>query len=336
MITITFNAGGLPPGFCPQGWQATFQGFVNALTGTVNGLNYTQINVSTTAPALSSNYLWLHIDGSGVPLGLYTASAGNWVPVDAENFFPGLIDSGAVNALIVLNAPIQPAYSPPPGGVPTTGLVPGMTFVFKPANTTTGAATLQINAYPAAAIVKGGTTPLSPGDIQASIWTMVMFDGTNFQLLSTPQSILIPIQRVFATSGPITQSAPVGTYTYPVTFTLPAGATQWLELEVSFIGEYGSQSGDSVNVTGTFQWNTAPLTNTNVTISSTTGASNSGQLFLIADVGSFVAPTWRFLGNVPGSIASVGTITFQVVLVVAGNNLHSTEPAYLYGKATCK
>jgi len=184
-VTVTFNVGALPTPFCPVTWQQTFQGFVNALTGTVNGLSATGITVSTTAPAAATApNLWLQVSGSGVPIQLYSynGTAGDWEPINASFFFPGLTDTGIVNAYKVTVSPFPTAITP--GGAPTSGLITGMTFVFKSIHTNTAASTFQVNAYAAAPILSG-TTALYPGAIVINDWYMVMWDGTNWQLLNS-------------------------------------------------------------------------------------------------------------------------------------------------------
>jgi hypothetical protein len=127
-----------------------------------------------------------------------------------------------------------------------------------------------------------------------------------------------------------------GTYTYSTALTLPSGATNWIDVDVSFSAEWISANSLNSTITCTLQWNTAPLTNTTVTISSTAGCGNSGQSIIVGDTGSQEAHTWNFKGEVPGSISNVSTITVQVSMVIAGTNLNATSPGYLWAKATCK
>lgn len=183
-VTVTFNVGALPPGFCPSTWQLTFQGFVNALTGTVNGLSSTGITVSTTAPAAATApNLWLQVSAGGVPIQLYSynGTAGDWEPINGTFFFPGLTDTGIVNAYKVTVSPFPTAITP--AGAPTSGLITGMTFVWKAGITNTGPSTFQVNAYAAAAL-QTGTTALTANSIVAGYWYMAQWDGTVFQLLN--------------------------------------------------------------------------------------------------------------------------------------------------------
>jgi hypothetical protein len=67
-----------------------------------------------------------------------------------------------------------------------TAYAAGNTFRFVAAGANTGAATLNINAVGAKSICRRGTTALVPGDIASGAAVEVFYDGTNFQLLSTP------------------------------------------------------------------------------------------------------------------------------------------------------
>lgn len=68
-----------------------------------------------------------------------------------------------------------------------TGLaayVTGLTFRFVPANTNTGAVTLNVNGLGAIAVTKQGALALSAGDIVSGAAAELLYDGTQFQLLN--------------------------------------------------------------------------------------------------------------------------------------------------------
>lgn len=78
-------------------------------------------------------------------------------------------DTGAANAYAV-------TLSPAPS------IVAGSVVVFKAANSNSGASTLAVNGGTAKAIKKQVSVSLASGDITAGEMTVVMFDGTNWQL----------------------------------------------------------------------------------------------------------------------------------------------------------
>ena len=92
-------------------------------------------------------------------------------PVQIEqNAFTYSADTGAANAYAVTLAP-----------VPT--VVAGSMVIFKAANANSGASTLAVNGAGAVAIKKQGATALSSGDIALNQIVVVIYDGTNFQML---------------------------------------------------------------------------------------------------------------------------------------------------------
>jgi len=114
-------------------------------------------------------------------LQLYRASGGVWVPNQPTFFFPGLSDIGAANSYQVTSVTIPVSVNP--DGTPATGLVAGMTFVFMAAHTNTAASTFQVNAYTQKPIVFGSVA-ITAGQISAGNWYIVIYDGTNFQLMN--------------------------------------------------------------------------------------------------------------------------------------------------------
>lgn len=133
----------------------------------------------------------------------------NQAAVDVQNGGPfwGGTDIGAVNAYaLTITDPTTAAYHA------------GQRFQFIPANTNTSASTLNINSLGAPNILKlgsAGPIALTGGEIVAGNVTDVLYDGTEFQLLTT-----VPLS---STTGAF---VPTGTMAlWPVT-SLPTG---WLE-----------------------------------------------------------------------------------------------------------
>lgn len=91
-------------------------------------------------------------------------------------------DAGATDSYAITLSPAPAAY------------VAGMVCRFKANTINTGGATLNVNSLGAIAIVKKQNVALSTGDIKANQIVEVIYDGTNFQLLS-------PISSVALSSG---------------------------------------------------------------------------------------------------------------------------------------
>ena|GEM_PF-3762364 len=97
-------------------------------------------------------------------------------------------DTGAVNALSI-------SMTPAP-----TGYTTGMSITVRAANTTTGAATMNVNGLGARAITFAGS-PLQPGAMVAGqIYTLV-YDGTAFQLGSGSPAMPVITAFSFGSTG---------------------------------------------------------------------------------------------------------------------------------------
>ncbi len=81
-------------------------------------------------------------------------------------------NSGTPNAFTVPVAPAIPAYAV------------GMVVNFKANSANTDAATLNVNGLGAASILKNFNLPLVANDIHGGQMVTVMYDGTNWQMLS--------------------------------------------------------------------------------------------------------------------------------------------------------
>lgn len=67
----------------------------------------------------------------------------------------------------------------------------GMQLSFLPVNTNTGAVTINLNGLGAKAIKQNGSNDLSAGALQTGRIALVEYDGTQFQLLNSPQSSFV-------------------------------------------------------------------------------------------------------------------------------------------------
>lgn len=115
-------------------------------------------------------------------------------------------DAGSTDAYAVTLAPAPTAY------------FTGMTVKFKANTANTGAATLNVNALGAKDVKKNYNTALETGDILANQLVAVIYDGTNFQMLS-PSAAL----TAAANDGWITDSGTTWTYASSSTINVANG-----------------------------------------------------------------------------------------------------------------
>lgn len=112
-------------------------------------------------------------------------------------------DAGSTDAYAVTLAPAPTAY------------FTGMVVKFKANTLNTGAATLNVNSLGAKDIKKNYNTALATGDILANQLVSVIYDGTNFQMLS-PSAAL----SAASTDGWTDHSVYTWTYASASTFTI--------------------------------------------------------------------------------------------------------------------
>jgi len=133
-------------------------------------------------------------------------------------------DVGATDDYAITLDPAPPVYY--------TGLV----VRFKANTVNTGAATLNVNALGAKTIKKFGAIDLNGGDIVANQLNEVIYDGTNFQLLSP------------ACQGPLKYASDAGsTDSYAVSLT-PAPTEYWAGLVVWFKANTVNTGAATLNV----------------------------------------------------------------------------------------
>jgi len=96
-------------------------------------------------------------------------------------------DGGASDTYAITLSPIPTSYTA------------GMVVHFKANTANTGAATLNVNSLGAKTIKKWGATDLQDNDILASQLVTVIYDGTNFQMLSMPNYPVNGYELVTAT-----------------------------------------------------------------------------------------------------------------------------------------
>ena len=137
------------------------------------------------------------------------------------------------------------ACSPAP---PFTSYATGMIVNFKAATANTGAATVNFNSIGAGAIKKvagGVTTALDTNDIRAGQWVTVVYDGTNFQMISALGNA--------GSSGGSGVSSCVPTSASGTAYTCtasPAIGSLTTGLVIAFKPDVGSSGSATLNVSG--------------------------------------------------------------------------------------
>ena len=83
-------------------------------------------------------------------------------------------DSGSVNSYVVTLSPAPSAY------------VAGMSLAFVPANTNTGASTINVNSLGSVAIVTQSAAALTAGQLPSGTVSILVYDGTRFRIIAVP------------------------------------------------------------------------------------------------------------------------------------------------------
>lgn len=117
---------------------------------------------------------------ANIPMGSnkITGMAAGTAATDAANLSQA--QSTAAKLLTVSGTDTITASGSPTVAAYTTGA----SYYFSPANTNTGAATINIDSLGAKSITKNGTTALVAGDLTSGRIAVVVYDGTQFQLVS--------------------------------------------------------------------------------------------------------------------------------------------------------
>lgn len=104
-----------------------------------------------------------------------------------------------------------------------TAYAAGQMFAFVAANTNTGAVTINISSLGAKAITKNGTTALVASDLTANYLFVVVYDGTQFQIVGVSATTFanLTVSGVLTLSGAGTQLLSTGTGAWQP----PAGTT---------------------------------------------------------------------------------------------------------------
>lgn len=168
---VTFTLGTIAGSNCYTDLFADAQRIVDALTGTIPD-NVTQLIIQDAEPgAPDRDKFWLRTSsGAPIELLLWLTSASKWVRV-----FSGVkyaLSTGATGAYVITNSMAWDAYRT------------GELLLMKANHTTPGASTLNIDSLGAKTIYKNVNTALAASDILNNQICILVYDGTNFQLLN--------------------------------------------------------------------------------------------------------------------------------------------------------
>jgi hypothetical protein len=136
---------------------------------------------ASTKPVITQNFnVALPADDShNAPWGV-----GDKALADAISTFDAAIVAGVQSSQWAYAADTGAANAYAAAFTPAPALVAGLSLFFKAAHANTGASTLAVNGGSAKAITKSGTTALAGAEISANQIVHVMYDGTQFQLIS--------------------------------------------------------------------------------------------------------------------------------------------------------
>lgn len=186
MPDVVLTPGVLPQPQCYADEQSRFEAYVAAIiTSLTGGLQWT---ASTTAPTDLTQY-WLRTDTSnpgdptyarGLEILKWSVPDAAWVRVFSVPSSTGVI-GGVVNSFTLTHTP--------PYITAASAYRVGQVYVFIANAAITGAVTLNVDGLGAKAIKKRVSLDLAAGDILEDQMVSVIFDGTNFQMLSDTSNV---------------------------------------------------------------------------------------------------------------------------------------------------
>jgi hypothetical protein len=152
-------------------------------TGTTISSTWANGTLSDIATALTQSIAY---DGqttpvANLPMGTYAHTGVGNATVRTMYASAAQVEDGTLNYLTSVSGTNTITATAPVG---MTGYVAGQVFRFIAAGANTGACTLNLNSIGAKSLVKTDGSALVSGDIASGAAVQVMYDGTNFQLLS--------------------------------------------------------------------------------------------------------------------------------------------------------
>lgn len=130
------------------------------------------VDASTTAKGIVEEATQAEVDARTETGGTGAKLFATPDKIRASKYHDYAADSGSTDAYAITVTPAPSAY------------VDGQVFVFKANTVNTGDCTLNVNSLGAKTIVKEKNVAMASGEIKAGQRVMVIYDGTNFQMLS--------------------------------------------------------------------------------------------------------------------------------------------------------
>ena len=174
MPEINLTAGTLPPPACYASEQDRLDAYAEAIIAQYSAPPEWSAGA---VPPFDLSLYWLRLDSNQNPVEVLkyntTAPAG-WSRVQTQ--FTYGVGAGVANVYTLTLSPASPGVN--------QAYRTGVSYVFVASVLNTGASTLSVDGLAVKAITKFGTVPLVAGDIRAGQMCVVVYDGTQFQLLN--------------------------------------------------------------------------------------------------------------------------------------------------------
>jgi hypothetical protein len=180
-------------------------------------------DMSTTDKGLAEEATQAEVDAKTAAGGTLARLAVNPSTLRATKYNDYVADTVGTDSYAITVDPVITAYAA------------GQEFTFKAGTANTGACTLNVCSLGAKSILKDVSLELNTGDILQNQIVKVIYDGTNFQFVST-RIPLVPVVRTYLNAAS------------PATWTKPAGL-KYIEVEVQG-GGGGGGTGDSSRTGG--------------------------------------------------------------------------------------
>ena len=208
-------------------------------------------NHGTAYPSAAAANIWQlfakHTAGNVLQeLGINNGSS--FVPlVGIDSNLKYAADTGAANAYLIAPNP------------PITAYTAGQIFYMKATNANTGASTVNVNSLGIKSIKKDGADALIANDILASQIVCLVYDGTNFQLMSPSGESVYEdatqtlTNKTISTTGQLTSTLAIGTAPFAVTSTtvnanLNAEQHNGLKVKIINIGDWNMDAVNEVSL----------------------------------------------------------------------------------------